>query len=361
MITGAGSFLGSSTISAFGTGMQGSTLAAGLAGPTTAGASGAMGAGAFVGAAMPWIVGGLVVADMMGLFDKKPSDKSSWAYVDPSTGRLSNVGGMTGKKAPGQEQIDATAGVTALLGAFGGAAGIDSELRFMYGGRDGVRFQIAGGEKTRGAAGYANYGYEDWGTYGGDMQGAVMAILDNLVDEGTLSSEQIAQWRELKTDFAGVTRDAVEMVSVLNLMNEGLSETEIERANILQVEGEALESAWARIAGIQDAMGGKTADDRWLDYVTKLQGAFADVGLEMPRTNSAFLALADSLDITTEEGRRAYGAVMNLAPAFVAMTDAINAAFASITATTANSIRDIQMTVLDTLASMPSWMARSLT
>lgn len=305
-----------------------------------------MGAGAAFGAAMPWIVGGLVVADMMGLFDKKPSDKSSWASVDPTTGRVYDVGSMTGKKDPGQGQRDANATLAALVGAFGGAAGIDSELVTMIGGRDGIRLKIADGWGSP-SAGMANGGDPLMLNFGGDFETALAAMLDDLVDEGTLSEQQIAQWRALKTDFAGVTREAVEMVSVLNLMNEGLSDTEIERANLLQVEGEALESAWSRILGIQDAMGDKTADDRWIDYVTNLATAFGDVGMEMPRTNSAFLALADSLDITTEEGRQAYTAVMNLAPAFVAMTDAINAAMASITATTASSIRDIQMSVLD--------------
>lgn len=55
MASSFGSMVGSSAISSFGAGMSGSSLAAGLAGPTTAGASGAMGLGATVATAMPYI------------------------------------------------------------------------------------------------------------------------------------------------------------------------------------------------------------------------------------------------------------------------------------------------------------------
>src|SRR5690606_18986422 len=44
----------------------GSSLAAGLAGPTTAAAGGAMGFGAVAAAAMPWIAGGLAIASLVG-------------------------------------------------------------------------------------------------------------------------------------------------------------------------------------------------------------------------------------------------------------------------------------------------------
>lgn len=82
-VSSVGGFFGSSAVSAFGAGMQGSTLAAGLAGPTTAGASGAMGAGASMGSAMssvaavaPYMAAALVIANAMGLF-KSVSQRGS--------------------------------------------------------------------------------------------------------------------------------------------------------------------------------------------------------------------------------------------------------------------------------------------
>ena len=95
-LASAGSLFGSSALSAFGAGMQGSTLAAGLMGPTTVGAGGAMGAGASVGSmlgAIPgwgWMalgIGALFGGDIIsGLFGRKLKD----------TGIEGKFGGETG-------------------------------------------------------------------------------------------------------------------------------------------------------------------------------------------------------------------------------------------------------------------------
>lgn len=314
----AGSMFGSSALSAFGAGMQGSTLAAGLAGPTTAGASGAMGLGSMAGAALPWVAGAFAVASLLGAFDKKPSDKSSWAYIDPRTGTLSNVGGMTGDKAPGKEQVDATATATQLLGAFANAAGISSELRLMYGGRDGVRFQLDGGERTRQADGYANYGYADWGVYGGDLEASLGKIIDNLVDEGTLPQATIDAWRSIKTDAQGVARDATELVGTLSLLVAGYDTATIERANLLQTEGEALESALGRMLQLEQALSGTALPGEALAQATAaLVRQFQAAGQAVPASTAALGKLIDSLDLTTEAGRATYQSLMGLAPAFV--------------------------------------------
>ncbi|WP_312412672.1 hypothetical protein [Comamonas sp.] len=95
-LASAGTLFGSSALSAFGAGMQGSTLAAGLMGPTTVGAGGAMGAGASVGSmlgAIPgwgWMalgIGALFGGDIIsGLFGRKLKD----------TGIEGKFGGETG-------------------------------------------------------------------------------------------------------------------------------------------------------------------------------------------------------------------------------------------------------------------------
>ncbi|MCA3303792.1 MAG: phage tail length tape measure family protein [Roseomonas sp.] len=64
----AGTMFGSSALTAFSAGMKGATLAPGLMGPTTVGASGAMGAGASVAAAVPYVAAALAVANALGVF-----------------------------------------------------------------------------------------------------------------------------------------------------------------------------------------------------------------------------------------------------------------------------------------------------
>jgi hypothetical protein len=64
----AGTMFGSSALTAFSAGMKGATLAPGLMGPTTVGASGAMGAGASAAAAIPYVAAALAVANALGVF-----------------------------------------------------------------------------------------------------------------------------------------------------------------------------------------------------------------------------------------------------------------------------------------------------
>ena len=81
-----GNLIGSSAVTSFGAGMAGATLAPGLMGPTTIGATGAMGAGAGLGstlAAIPgwgWALGGigaLFGGDIVsGLFGRKHEQRN---------------------------------------------------------------------------------------------------------------------------------------------------------------------------------------------------------------------------------------------------------------------------------------------
>jgi tape measure domain-containing protein len=77
VVSSAGSLFGSSALSSFGAGLQGSSLAAGLAGPTTAGASGAIGLGSSFAAAVPYIAAAVALyAAKDQLFGRKLKDTS---------------------------------------------------------------------------------------------------------------------------------------------------------------------------------------------------------------------------------------------------------------------------------------------
>lgn len=316
----AGSMFGSSALSAFGAGMQGSTLAAGLAGPTTAGASGAMGLGSMAGAALPWVAGAFAVASLLGAFDKKPSDKSSWASYDPMTGRAFDVGSMTGKKDPGQEQRDATAALAMLTGGFAGLAGIDASVTAMIGGRDGTRLRINRDEGTQGfltpQAGLANGGNS---LNYGNGEDAIKRMLDDLVDEGTLPQATIDAWRAAKTDMLGAARDATELVSTLSLLVSGYDTATIERANLLQAEGEALDAALGRMLQIEAALTDTALPgDALAASAAEMARRLEALALgSVPTTNKALGELGASLDLTTDEGRKTYQSLMALAPAFL--------------------------------------------
>lgn len=318
----AGSMFGSSALSAFGAGMQGSTLAAGLAGPTTAGASGAMGLGSMAGAALPWVAGAFGIASLLGAFDKKPSDKTSAATLDIGSGRVTDVWDMGGKKAASQEQKDANTALSQLAGSFARQAGLTGQLVTAMGSRDGYRLAIEGGFDTpqgRAAGGSWLGGKETAYSYGGDAESALRAMLDDLVDEGTLPQATIAAWRSIKTDMLGAARDATELVSTLNLLVAGYDTATIERANLLQAESEALEVALGRMLQIEAALTDTALPgDALAASAAEMARRLEALALgSVPTTNKALGELVNGLDLTTDEGRKTYQSLMALAPAFV--------------------------------------------
>jgi|GEM_PF-869686 len=113
-LAGAGNMLGMTSLGNFGIGMQGATLAPGLAGPTTVGASGSMGAGAQVGSGLSgmgglmanpatWIAAGMLASakfyDAGYRLDtedvaRQKANKMSFA-IDPALSGLLNLGVKT--------------------------------------------------------------------------------------------------------------------------------------------------------------------------------------------------------------------------------------------------------------------------
>lgn len=304
----AGSALGTGTLAGgFLTGF-GTSLAsgAGTLGSLSAGASlfgtaggGAAGAGMIAGAALPWVGGALALASLFGAFDKKPSDKSAWATINPLTGALSDVGSMTGKKDPGQQARDQTAQLAQFLAGFAADAGINRALTVMTGQRDGFRVDLAGGLRTPTAPrGNGGYGY-NFGAVGED---AFKRILNDLVDEGTLPQATIDAWRQMRTDAQGAARDAQEQMDVLDLLVQGISAAEIERANIMQQAGETLAEAYARMVAVENAIRAGISE-AFDSPAERLASAFQSLGVTIPQTAEAYEQIVRSQDLTTEAGR----------------------------------------------------------
>ena len=262
----------------------------------------------------------IAVAALLGgvLGNKKPSDKTAWATVNPTSGAVSNIGSMTGKKDPGQEARDQTAQLARMIGSFAGLAGISASITAMTGGRDGTRLRINRAEGTMGfrtpGAGVANGGNALNYGYGED---ALKAMLNDLVDEGTLPQSTIAAWRALRVDSAGAARDSAELVSTLSLVVAGYSELEIQRADAMQAEGETLDSALARMKAIEKSLDSSALPGADLALaIGNITQRLIDLGISVPKTNDEFLNLINGADIASESGRALFTTLMNLAPAF---------------------------------------------
>lgn len=87
--------------------------------------------------------------------------------------------------------------------------------------------------------------------------------------------------------------------------------------------------------------------ERFTDQQRMLRYEFDQLGFTVPKSIADFKALADGLDLTTAEGRELFVSLMNLAPGFMEVVGAIEAARAVISDTTAKSIRDIELSILD--------------
>jgi tape measure domain-containing protein len=123
-IASAGSLFGSSALGSFAAGVKGSTLAAGLAGPTTAGASGALGLGATFGAALPWLGGGLALAGLLGSTRLFGRGKVSASILD--------------QNFLGEQQASLQNRFLGTVGALGGTA---ANASFFFGGNTGRQGQ----------------------------------------------------------------------------------------------------------------------------------------------------------------------------------------------------------------------------
>ena len=344
----AGTALGSTALGSFGFGMTAtSSQIAGLSGAGLIN-GGAASAGATFAAAMPYIGVALFAAQALGLFDKKPSDKTSAATYDIGAGSISSIWDMGGKKAASQDQKDANAALSMLIGGFAQQAGLSGQIVTAMGARDGTRLAIDGGFRTPmgAAAGGTWLGDETAYSYGSGTE-AIQGMLDDLIDEGTLSQETIDRWKALKTNVDGSARDAVELVDTLALINQGLSDTEILRADLIQAEGETLGQAATRVRDMMAAFAPITADEAWTKATRALADEFGKLGQAMPQTATEFARLINSLDLTTDAGQDAYRAMTSLAPAFLTLASVVDEVFASISKTTAESVRDIQLAVLD--------------
>ena len=320
----AGNAAGMSNLALGGAGLLGgigANLLFGGKGYSSAGGSLGSTVGMIAGGPIGAAIGGLLGGAIGSLFGGgKPSDKTAWATVNPTSGALSGIGSMTGKKDPGQEARDNTKSLAEFIGGFAGLAGISSSITAMTGGRDGLRLKINRSEGRLGfrtpGAGVAsggnslNYGYGDE---------AIRKMLDDLVDEGTLPRSVIDSWRAMKTDMVGVSRDATELVSTLNLLVQGYDRASIERANLLQKEGEALESAMGRMISIENALKGATLPGTELaNNAGAMVAQLKKLSLSaIPTSVEQFRALIDGLDLTAAGGREAYVSLMNLAPAFI--------------------------------------------
>ncbi|MDD3675883.1 tape measure protein [Thauera propionica] len=331
LISGAGSLLGSSTLGAFGAGMQGSTLAAGLAGPTTAGASGAMGLGASFGSALPWLAGGLAIANALGAF-KGPSYHSG-AAVEYGTNNTAAM--LSHMQSVGDTRVW---GGFSETDAKGGAAYRDPLTALARGVTDTIESALSAFGSGGQVSAYAAFGAD-----GKDASRGSLRIFDALGNLLGANSDQLLRgqkyskdaqkgFAEFSADAGRVVRDAL-IAADLPAWVDDILGTIGDGASLDQ-----LSAVIGELSTFAEQATDKTT--LWQKATRNLYDEFAALGVEMPQTTAEFNKLIQG---SGELGAELYA----LAPAFYELANVVDEVFASISRTTADSVRDIEMAVLD--------------
>lgn len=113
------------------------------------------------------------------------------------------------------------------------------------------------------------------------------------------------------------------------------------------VEVDGFTEIAAALGVMRSTVYGNDADAAWRETQEGVARMFADIDVAAPRSIAEFQRLTEGIDLTTESGRTLYGQLAQLAPAFVQVASVVEQVFDAISTTTASSVRDIEMQVLD--------------
>ncbi|MBK6742529.1 MAG: phage tail tape measure protein [Hydrogenophilales bacterium] len=253
--------------------------------------------GTAIGAAAPYLLPVLAIASLLG--NNEPSDKTAWGHVDLGSGDTSNVGGMTGKKAPREETktardaMLATAGSYAeIIRAMGGD--IAGELRLSTGERDGLRADF-GADGSR----------EIVDT---DTDKFFTRLFDAMTERAEGLSDSL---RTLLSNFDGTADETLEFATAIKSLMDYTNADPI---------GEAME---------QIRLAGRTTYQAWQDAGTEVRD------------------LAAGFDGTLATAQALSGATVSMYQTELSLVGQIQGMLASTSAMFGDSIRTIELSILD--------------
>jgi hypothetical protein len=284
------------------------------------------GAGAALGFALGGPIGavaGAVIGGLIGHF----SDPDGLAQRSATFGSTTGARGLTGYT------------YTSPFGTFGlsdtswfSDQDMGEQLRRYFGGMAAWERSISGflseEETARVTAALsgpgARYGFgEEHGDFSGtlgEMTADRARTILNAVDP------VLAQ---LVEGFQGTGEELGQFVLSLLGMRQALADMNVTGLNMETLQlmgraGETLEQTFQRVAGTWSwfTQNFYTEAEQLEMATTQVNGVFAQLGLEVPGSVTEFRRLVEGLDLSTEEGRRLWDMLMDVAPAFLTVTNA---------------------------------------
>ncbi|WP_280190357.1 tape measure protein [Delftia sp. PS-11] len=356
-----GSMFGSSAMTSFATGMKGSLLAEGLAGPTTAGATGAMGLGAQFAAALPWVAGGLAVASLLSsdAFNSRGANHAGAAYSTTGIGNDQSAAQLFGRAA-GDWYDDLTQRHSADLGKQLGTtvsalSGVYKSLA-KYAGDSAKQIDIVAGFAVNPVHGDEDsYGYfklinqltgetlrdytardgvlgtdpeKAWSKYVADMGSALVSEIKTADIPGWMRSVFDGLDEEITLD--GLTAALQEIAALDGLLTNM-------RRN-LQGFGALADSTFTALlkhaGGMEQLGAGVSAyyenfyseGERAANVARDVTEALASVGIEMPRTRAEFRSLVEANAALGDAGAKTVAVMFGVADAFASVVPEVGKA-----------------------------------
>lgn len=320
----AGNLFGSTALSTLGTGMQGGTLAAGLAGPTTAGAGGLLGAGASIASAVPYIAAAVALYSAKdALFGRKLKDTS----ITGTLGGEDGFSGSTEKFFKGglfrSNKTETTALSAEVANPIAEAA-------------KAVRAQITGYAEALNLPVDAIAGFTESIKFSTKdltpeqiqkkLEEALQGFGDKLA--GTLADQVDPFKKAGETTGQTLARlgDSLKTVNpVIDQLGFKLFDIGVQGADAAS----QLADLFGGSNGLAQAAGSfyqkfYSETERAAKTTEQVTEALAGVGIKLPDTREAFRAIVEAQDLTTESGRKTFATLLGVSDAFDSLSPTVS-------------------------------------
>lgn len=332
-------------------GFQGATLAAGLAGPTTVGATGLTGLGASLGAgfgalgtAMPYLGAALALYSLTK--HKKTPHLGSAVNASGGVATTDMTDYLAGNYNAESDQalryltLGSTGSLNKLSGMFGGGQ-FSANAKFASDNKDPSAADATifmGGKEVSALGGegyklYASGSEEAFKAFTKDFEGLTLQAIKSM--------EKLPVYVKAEFDKLGegaTIEGIAALVDQIGVFRSQLDTMRMAIGSLGSTTDEALSSIIANTGGIQQFSAAIdtyynnffTQAERTTFATQQLSEQFARLGVEMPQTRKDFRDLVESTATTSEEGQKLYSALLSLSGAFASVVPEAEEAKAAI-------------------------------
>lgn len=336
----------------FSAGFSGATLGAGLAGPTTIGASGLTGLGASLGSslgalgtAMPYIGAALALYSLTK-HKKTPhlgsavNANSSGATTDMTDYLAGNFNGET-DNALRFLTTGSVGSLNKLDTMFGGAGGFTANAKFAADNKDASAADATIFRGGREVSALAGEGYKLYAPNAEEAFRSFTKDFDGLTLQAIKSLEKLPAYAKAEFDKLGdsaTTEGIAALVDQIGVFQGQLSLMQLAIGSLGSASDDALASIINNVGGIEQFSAAVDAyyqnffseTERLAFSTSQLSGEFARLGVTMPASRDEFKNLVESIDKTSESGVKLYSGLLNLAGSFASLVPAAESANAAV-------------------------------